>query len=509
MPIMTKLEKELHDRSSGKLVFANRTGVALTNGAFSLGDRVSVTVNSLVGLYEFVGGAVTSNTDAAFAVSGGILVRVDTDAPKYTLTEIESFASGGSANGQIYYSVDDNSLYYIGNNTASKLGGGGGASTLGGLTDVTLTDVSNGQIIKYDVTSKQWLNSTLPSVSGTIPSTPETRKDFAIQTSNDKPYLEVASAVSIENLVKSRQPLLGDNLANIGLIIDANETSLFKFASAGGGQIDEFKSAPDYTNTRPELRTYFKVTDPTKAILTESYPSDYIFALGFDATLYSAVNNQPANIPFNALPFNEDEGLVQVIVEFPYFPATRQTGEIILATGTDNGTGSGAVINISAISSSGDGKQSPNGRLRVNFKWGDLTTSFKGVEINSLTANVQYEITIIKSAAPLSFGHRFAGASNATDANHDAQLNESNANVAVLINSQVVALFVIDSKLNTSGNYKGTLTNMVGNIKFIGSSPYGAWSFDLSKIMQYQAQYYNDSTLLSQNVSVSVNRNDA
>lgn len=122
MPVMSKLEKELHDRVSGKLVFPNRNGVALTNGNFSLGDVVTVTINSTVGRYEFVSGSLVADTDAAFSVSGGILVRVDVRSPKYTTSEIQQFATGGGADGQVYYDTDCDGLFFISGSTAVRLG---------------------------------------------------------------------------------------------------------------------------------------------------------------------------------------------------------------------------------------------------------------------------------------------------------------------------------------------------------------------------------------------------
>lgn len=39
-------------------------------------------------------------------------------------------------------------------------GGGGGSSTLAGLTDITLTSIANGQLLKYNSGTGKWINFT-------------------------------------------------------------------------------------------------------------------------------------------------------------------------------------------------------------------------------------------------------------------------------------------------------------------------------------------------------------
>ena len=46
-----------------------------------------------------------------------------------------------------------------------NLGGGGGSSTLSGLTDVTISSATSGQVLKYD--GSKWVNDT-PSASSTV-----------------------------------------------------------------------------------------------------------------------------------------------------------------------------------------------------------------------------------------------------------------------------------------------------------------------------------------------------
>jgi hypothetical protein len=51
---------------------------------------------------------------------------------------------------------------------ATPSGGGGGASTLDGLTDVDLTNPSNGQILVYNATEGKWKNGAAPSGGGGV-----------------------------------------------------------------------------------------------------------------------------------------------------------------------------------------------------------------------------------------------------------------------------------------------------------------------------------------------------
>ena len=60
-----------------------------------------------------------------------------------------------------------NNIYNLGTNNITSLpsgGGGGGATALNGLTDVTLSNVTNGQVLKYD--GSAWVNGTDNSGSG-------------------------------------------------------------------------------------------------------------------------------------------------------------------------------------------------------------------------------------------------------------------------------------------------------------------------------------------------------
>lgn len=49
-----------------------------------------------------------------------------------------------------------------------KGGGSGGASAVSDLTDVTLTSLSDGQILKWDNTASKWVNANLPTVDSAL-----------------------------------------------------------------------------------------------------------------------------------------------------------------------------------------------------------------------------------------------------------------------------------------------------------------------------------------------------
>ena len=83
--------------------------------------------------------------DATLSANGTITIG----SKKVTLTKID----GGSSSGFLFTDT-------AGNLTASAVtqGGGGGSTTLGGLTDVTLSSPSNGQVLKFNGTN--WVNGT-------------------------------------------------------------------------------------------------------------------------------------------------------------------------------------------------------------------------------------------------------------------------------------------------------------------------------------------------------------
>lgn len=71
--------------------------------------------------------------------------------------------------GELALNYTDGVLYYKDNsNTVQSIsgsGGGGGATTLDGLTDVTITSVVNNDILQYDSATGEWINAPAGSVT--------------------------------------------------------------------------------------------------------------------------------------------------------------------------------------------------------------------------------------------------------------------------------------------------------------------------------------------------------
>lgn len=113
--------------------------------------------------------------------NGSIYVRQDA-ASGQILLAVFGNAGGGtvlgtnwcplSAAGSFDYStsgagVSDFNLFIVGylqNGTGGMpgSGGGGGSTTLAGLSDVSITGVTTGQVIEWDSGSSRWVNTTLP-----------------------------------------------------------------------------------------------------------------------------------------------------------------------------------------------------------------------------------------------------------------------------------------------------------------------------------------------------------
>lgn len=85
-----------------------------------------------------------------------------------------AFLGGELAAGEWGLDVSNGVWYFSRNGTTveqlSTGGAGGGATTLDGLTDVTLAALAEGQILSYDAAAAQWINRTLTQ-AGAIPET--------------------------------------------------------------------------------------------------------------------------------------------------------------------------------------------------------------------------------------------------------------------------------------------------------------------------------------------------
>lgn len=80
-------------------------------------------------------------------------------------------------------------------NTDSMAGGGGGSSTLVGLTDVDISNPTDGQTLTYDATAGKWVNGGGGSSGGVL----EVQASFNEQTEYttlDKTWLEISNAMN-------------------------------------------------------------------------------------------------------------------------------------------------------------------------------------------------------------------------------------------------------------------------------------------------------------------------
>ena len=83
------------------------------------------------------------------------------DPIKYIKTTSANLESLPIVNGQVIALTDTDGLYYDLDNVRHVAGSGASSSTLGGLSDVTLTSLADGQFITYDAQSEEWINATV------------------------------------------------------------------------------------------------------------------------------------------------------------------------------------------------------------------------------------------------------------------------------------------------------------------------------------------------------------
>lgn len=97
---------------------------------------------------------------------------------------------------------------------ATTVTGGGGSGTLDGLTDTTLTSVTDNEVLAYDTTSSKWINQTAAEASlataaqGALADTATQPGDNVSTLTNDAGYLTTA----LQNVVEDTTPQLGGNL---------------------------------------------------------------------------------------------------------------------------------------------------------------------------------------------------------------------------------------------------------------------------------------------------------
>ena len=68
--------------------------------------------------------------------------------------------------GDLFFRTTDQSLYVYTSSgwTTQTGGGGGGSSTISGLTDVQLNNLSDGQVLLYSAASNKWVNLSLADI---------------------------------------------------------------------------------------------------------------------------------------------------------------------------------------------------------------------------------------------------------------------------------------------------------------------------------------------------------
>lgn len=178
--------------SATDTTYSAGTGIQISNGVISSnitpGSTVTVTPSLVSGTkvadYSIDGtsGALYAPTpsvddvevDGASVVSSGV-------ATINTMTGATSQANG--AKGLVPQpTTADKDKYLKGDGTWDTPSGGGGASAMSDLTDVNLTSLANGQILKYDSANQEWVNanesgggsSVIPNPTGTPTDTLDT-----------------------------------------------------------------------------------------------------------------------------------------------------------------------------------------------------------------------------------------------------------------------------------------------------------------------------------------------
>ncbi len=104
---------------------------------------------------------VSANATGVLVVENLTLLRVD--GTNYKVSEVHANPTipGGTTPPDLSYIAIDGTNYTIPS-------GGSGATTLDGLTDVTISSPSNGQVLTYNSTSSKWENSNASGGGDTV-----------------------------------------------------------------------------------------------------------------------------------------------------------------------------------------------------------------------------------------------------------------------------------------------------------------------------------------------------
>ena len=131
-----------------------------------------------------------------------------------------------------------NVQYKDGKFQTSTGGGGGGSSTLAGLDDVNLTNIQNGQILKYDSESNKFVNSDI-LVSGItcvfrgdIPA--NSYVDVAV---NEGTYLFLPKSTSVHGIIAVFYDSESGGTVSTDTLASGKNMNIFSFSKPQNGYI--------------------------------------------------------------------------------------------------------------------------------------------------------------------------------------------------------------------------------------------------------------------------------
>lgn len=178
--------------------------------------------------------------------------------------------------------LDPKKVYYI---TDGGGGGGGGASALSELTDVELTDLADGEILKYDATEEKWVNAEDGGGGGSYGGAMSVKRANWIATSSSASGTRLTDILTLD----AGQYLL------VGHIPYAGGTDLFDFVLYVNGSIDNnsrtvLRKTYDqfvYSITLTEQSTVYLASGTRTSV---SWNSQYIDFGGLDAILLTQLS---------------------------------------------------------------------------------------------------------------------------------------------------------------------------------------------------------------------------
>lgn len=124
----------------------------IEQGVKNVTDFVN-TINAEAGLYL---SAAPFTSELATKLNG-----IEEHANNYSLPTASTSTKGG-------VKVDGTTITIDANGVISAVGGTGGVTELSELDDVNLTQLTEGQILKWDATNSKWVNAAIPEVSTSL-----------------------------------------------------------------------------------------------------------------------------------------------------------------------------------------------------------------------------------------------------------------------------------------------------------------------------------------------------